>query len=140
LGLHHLHIKPSTVVGGGKGLFALDPKQPADAVIFKKGDIVVSHGGEMIDTEELKARYGDKTASYGAYLKEDVYLDAARKRGAGSLVNHSSKPNARPVGAFNTKPQCIKLKATQSIKNNTEIFVSYERSYHFNEHTTHTTK
>lgn len=73
----------------GKGLFALDKKRDANAIIFPINRIIVDYEGERIDEDLLNERYGNKTAPYAIEYKEGEYHDCAIHRCVGSLINHS---------------------------------------------------
>lgn len=139
LKLKHLRIKTSTIEGAGKGLFALDPTESDNAIIFKKDDKIIKYDGELVDRDELDERYGGYTAPYGVEISrtKDEYEDGALHRGVGTLVNHSTRDaNCR----FSvTRNGNIVLKATRNIRNNKEILVDYGRNYNFNEDTSYKT-
>ena len=138
----NLRIKPSTVHEFGKGLFALNPKLPADTIMFRKGDTIAEYNGQRIDERTLIQRYGGYTAPYGVELKKNTYIDAACLRGVASLANHTNNQrllNAKLVQVYTTLPQTIKLKATKNIRNNTEIWINYGRAYRFNKNAEHYT-
>ena len=124
----HLKVKPSTINGAGKGLFAFDKKLNANAILFKKNQIICRYEGEFIDEDELVERYGDKTSPYGMIVKKNEYIDSAGQRYYGSLINHKPKTqsNAEYVAVVNQRNNhYINTKATKNIKNNTEIFIPY---------------
>jgi hypothetical protein len=69
-------VKKSTLQNGGNGLFAMNPKELANAIIFKKGEPIIGYGGELLDDEELDERNGeDNTAPYAVNTKEDTNRD-----------------------------------------------------------------
>ena len=145
LHLKHLRIKESNLADAGKGLFAVDPSKPDNAVIFKKNDLIVDYGGEIISGVELVDRYGEYTAPYGVILNQNrnTYEDAALKRGAGSLANQNpieNRNNAFLMANYRANPQKIQVKAEKNIKNNKEIYVDYGDEYDFDDPTRHTTK
>jgi hypothetical protein len=136
--IKHLRIKPSTLEGAGKGLFAMNRKAANDAVLFKKGDTIINYDGEVIDDEELEERYGNNTAPYALETKEDSNVDCACERGVGSSAN--SKPNHNNARiSINRRKNEAKLVATKNIKNGEEIFLSYGPSFRFDERTSHRT-
>jgi hypothetical protein len=55
----HLRVKKSTLQNGGNGLFAMNPKEASDAVIFKKGDTTIEYGGELLNDKEVVERFGE---------------------------------------------------------------------------------
>jgi hypothetical protein len=69
----------------------VNPKEPANAIIFEKGDTIIEYGGELLDDEELDERYGEEnTAPYAVNTKEDTNRDCACERSAGSSANTSA--------------------------------------------------
>ena len=142
--LKHLKIKPSLIPHGGKGLFAFNKSVLGNAIIFKKGENIIEYQGEILSKLQLETRYGNKTAPYGAQLKEGVYIDAAGNRGVGSLANAPNlvrQANAKLISVYNTTPQQIKVKAIRNILNGQEILIDYGKEYLFDEEgVTHVTK
>jgi hypothetical protein len=129
----HLRIKPSTIRGSGKGVFAMSKAHGPNDIIFQKGEIIIEYDGELITEEELQRRYGDHVAPYAASERR-ITEDGACRRGVGTLVNHSARPNCRlflsnPRGS----PRRWKLQALKNIKNGAECFISYGRQYGLNE-------
>jgi hypothetical protein len=77
----HLRVKKSTLRNGGNGLFAINTKEPANAVVFKKGETIIGYGGELLDDEELDERYGGKTPPHIEFnTKQDTNRDCACER------------------------------------------------------------
>ena len=118
----HLKIKPSTIPGAGKGLFAARPNA-GDDIVFRRGDVVVEYGGESIDRATLDHRYGRYTAPYGLQRRADLFENAACKRGAGSLANH--KPLSQANARYSVGRDRMNLVATKNIRNGQEIFCCY---------------
>jgi hypothetical protein len=144
LSRHKLRIKPTDyppMPPNSKGLFAVNNNKDVgkDDVIFKKNAIIFEYNGEYINTDELERRYGTKTGPYAMTVKKNCYIDAACKRGIGSLVNHKfnkDKPNVKFIKKRNPetkKMDRIQLIASREIKNNEEIFVNYGFQYRLNE-------
>ena len=128
-----LRIAPSGVAGAGKGLYAwLTPKnraaQPSD-VVFTKGSRIISYGGERVTAQELNARYGKKTAPYGAG-SGGLFIDAACQRGAGGMANGSDKTHtANADFAAARGSGDIVIRAKKNIKHGEEVLCSYGSSY-----------
>ena len=147
-----LRIKNSTNPSAGKGLFAQNNRKTGDnTIVFKKGDTIIDYTGETIDLATLNRRYDldedhQFTAPYAYEIIRDTsFVDSACNRGVGSLVNHkgNSKANAQFVKSRNNNGifTGVRLKAQKNIRNNTEIFASYGKSYRLrNTGTTHVTK
>jgi hypothetical protein len=126
-------VKKSTLQNGGNGLFAMNPKEPANSIIFKKGETIIEYGGELLDDEELDERYGeDNTAPYAVNTKEDTNRDCACERSAGSSASTSAGHNNAKFALNRTRTEA-KLVASKNIKNGEEIFVAHGRSYRLKE-------
>lgn len=138
---HSLRIKPSSIPGAGKGLFALR-RGVADSseVIFRKRDHITRYGGEVIDTAVLNQRYGSYTAPYGIKVRNGMYEDAACKRGTGAIANHASRSRANTrYSVSRDSPPHVSLKATKNIRNGTEVVTYYGSDYRFDESIQHRT-
>lgn len=135
LNQQHLVIKPSTD-GHGRGLFAVDPSKPANAIIFAHGKDVAKYEGIEITEDQKDALYGPKDSDTGPYALEvgrgtnSRIVDAATDRSAASMVNH--RVNARTNARF-TETGKIKVKEDKNIRNGQEIFVNYGNAYTFHE-------
>lgn len=131
--IHHLQIKPSTIQGAGKGVFAVGK----DAIIFRNGDPIISYDGQHVTRHTLEERYGPNTAPYGVEtgVSGEKIEDAALRRGAGAVCNHATghKVNARI--RWSTARHQHEIVATKIIRNGAEVFVNYGQQYHFDEGT-----
>ena len=128
-----LQIRTSTIEGAGDGLYARKgPIDDRSIVVFKAGDVVCQYNGEVISQENLEERYGSRnTAPYAVLLNSNRREDGALARGVGTLINHNvRKQNCRIAINRNNRAQIV---ATKNIRNGDELFVSYGRSYRFNE-------
>ena len=127
-----LQVKTSTIPNAGDGLFARKgPIDDRSIVVFKSGDVICQYNGEMISQQTLESRYGQFTAPYGVELRAGRKEDGALSRGIGTLINHyPRKKNCRIAINRANRAQIISMK---TIKNGDELFVSYGRSYRFNE-------
>jgi hypothetical protein len=113
--------------------FAMNPKKPANAIIFKKGETIMEYGGELLDDEELDERYReDNTAPYAVNTKKDTNRDCACERCAGSSASTSAGHNNAKFALNRTRTEA-KLVASKNIKNGEEIFVAHGRSYRLKE-------
>ena len=140
--LKHLKIKNSTLPDAGKGLFAMNPALEANALIFRRGDLIIDYQGEFINDAELEDRYGEYTGTYAARLKRNVVEDCACERGVGSIANQANRANGNNAilrANYQVHPQRIQLKASRDIRNNLEIFVDYGDEYQLDEDTHSTT-
>ena len=71
----------------GKGLFAWAPGG-GHAMVFRTGDPLVVYEGEHVATAQIDQRYGPRTtAPYALKIKQNHFVDAACKRGIGSIAN-----------------------------------------------------
>lgn len=128
---HHLTIKKSTIPNAGNGLFAVDPlSSDKSDIIYRKGDTIIKYFGEIINLNELIARYADKTGPYVVQMSQNRYMDAAKIRGVGSLANTLPNNNNATLSVSHNS---VSLKATKNIKNGDEILLSYGRGYKLNE-------
>lgn len=135
----NLRIKPSVY---GLGLFAQASNVNAgdNDILFKKDDVIIEYGGDLINLNTLNERYGENTAPYGVQMQGDnKYNDAACKRGIGSLVNHAPTARRNARFSFSRQGGVLQIKATKNIRNNKEILINYNEGaksnnrYRFNE-------
>ena len=70
----HLKVKPSTIEGAGKGLFANNGSANND-IVFRPGDTICKYASEHIDEEELNDRYGDYTGPYAIQIRNNYLED-----------------------------------------------------------------
>ena len=152
--MYHLRVGDSPIAG--KGLFAVDPNNTPNEVVFEKDDPIIKYNGQRISKTVLDNRYTDDyTAPYGVLLRrlnenrEHMYEDGATKRGIGTLVNHAvtyPQQGARRANAMFQQKQPnsitnnhIILVAICDIHHNEEILVNYGRDYRFNQNTDYNT-
>ena len=124
----HLNIKTSNIPNAGKGLFAYDKSEPANAVIFRPNQVITDYNGQNISKDTVEERYGNGTAPYTVQLKNNVYTDAALKRGVASLANRPpprTQSNAYFRANTSIQPQRVQLKADKIIRNYQEILPTY---------------
>lgn len=125
----HLQIKQSNIPNAGKGLFAYR-KDNINQPVFKKGDILAHYDGEEITRNQLIERYGNHTAPYAVKKNNNLYIDAAGKRGVASIANTSRNTNLKPNVELTAK---LNLKAKKNIYSGDEILISYDKGYKLNE-------
>lgn len=128
-----VQIKPSTIPGAGKGLFATRT--------VPKGSWLCPYVGEQTTMSCIHKRYpGTMTAPYTMQLPGGIAVDSALVRGIGSLANgkfnadktvsslgrHNCVARVRPVGDGIPGPW---LKTTKTIKGGREIFLWYGEKY-----------
>eukprot|EP01031_Cornospumella_fuschlensis_P040212 gene40212-48998_t len=121
-----LKIKDSTLPGAGKGLFAYRRNKGDDEVVFRAGNTICTYNGQLINAEELADRYGDHNAPYAIRLSKREAIDAACKRGVGALGNTNRGMNNATL-SISTQNKTASVKATKTIRNGNEIFISYGR-------------
>lgn len=130
---YQLKIMPSTVAAAGKGLFAWHPTSDANLVLFRRDDVILEYEGEVISRAELDRRYDEEEEEHVApyaYSAGDFVVDAACRRGAGSLINHSDRPrsiNCKFVYDHHTG--ILSVVATKNIRNGQELFIDYGEGY-----------
>lgn len=133
----HLRIKPSTIPGGGKGLY-VDSSRLRNPV-FKTGDLIVPYYGEVITEAELDRRYGTGDHVTGPYAANDsesgVIEDAACVRGIGSLANGSVNGSPPPNAELRIIPNrnALGLFALEDLNNGTEVIWDYGDDYRLDE-------
>jgi len=131
---YKLKVKDSTIPNAGKGLFVIDKKAGDNDIIFRKNDKIITYGGELINRDELEDRYDEYTAPYGYQIDSNNFRDGALKRGVGTLGNNNAGRNNAKIVA-NKRNKTASIKATNNIRNGSEIFISYGRDYRFDEPT-----
>lgn len=135
-----LKIKDSPIAG--KGLFAWS-KIGGNDVVFKGGDTIMVYEGERLTRAQLDQRYGkDDLAPYAVGLnREDI--DAACRRGAGSIANGAftkQGANAKFDSRMEGGVRVVRLRATKNIKHGQEVLVLYGDKYWDGPNGTHSTK
>ena len=135
----HLRIKDSNIHHAGKGLFALNKDAGENEIIFRKGTNIIRYDGEIIDHQELNRRYGDFTAPYGIEISQNRFEDGALERGAGTLINHTTRDraNCKFIISKNNRDDTLNhkivIRATKNIRNGQELLASYGGNYRLNE-------
>ena len=139
----HLKIQKSTIPKAGKGVFAFDPSKGPNTIIFRgsenTGQLICMFDGEIITKAQLNRRYRKFTAPYAVEISDNRYEDAAKRRGVGSLINHSDDP-AKINCRLGIRHHKIAIFATKNIKNNKELFCNYGEEYSFYESTHYSTR
>lgn len=125
-------VAPSTIKGGGKGLFATKE--------FEKGKRICPYGGRLLTRAELDRLYpGKHLAPYAENVSKEYVRDAACVRGIGSMANgvpRKKESNAETYVSTNRAPW---LRATKRIKEGEEILNHYGPEY-FEDPDIHTSK
>lgn len=141
--VHDVQIKPSTIVGGGLGVFAAGNVSPRmlrylksrdssraeknQYAVFKKGDVIGKYEGEVVSREELNRRYGEHTtAPYAVQKSRREIYDALCVRNFVGYVN-----SAHNTGFQNNCKLTagLRLVATRNIYPGEELFWNYGRDY-----------
>lgn len=115
----------------GKGLFAWTPGA-GHARVFEPGDPIVVYGGDYLVTAQIDQRYGPRTtAPYALQITQNHIVDAACKRGIGSVANAPRGTNKKTNAeyAINHTTGTMILKATRPIYGGQEILVGYGAAY-----------
>jgi hypothetical protein len=120
---NNLRIKPSHIIGGGKGLYAWKRKIP-------RGTNIGKYTGRQLTKKQLNQRYGDETAKYALCNRRGNCIDSNYTTdGAPRFANDARKTpfqnNAKMKGSRNI----FRLKASKAIPPNQEIFTSYGKEY-----------
>lgn len=126
-----LKIQPSNIAGAGKGLFAWS-KQGGDTIVFKPNEVIAPYYGDEITRAELFERYGQDTGPYALEGQAGLIVDAACRRGVGSLANGSRgslRPNARFADSYAGGAHRLVVRATKNIRHGQEIIIAYGAHY-----------
>jgi hypothetical protein len=120
----NLRVKPSQIIGAGKGLYTY--KKP-----ILQGRNISKYTGRRRTREEINRRYGASTAQYTVCNSRGQCLDANHTTdGAARFANDSHgsifQNNSRLKGGDR---RVFRLKATRRIAPNSEIFTSYGPQY-----------
>jgi uncharacterized protein len=100
----------------GLGLFATRP--------IKRGAYIAAYRGRRISTEESDRREA-RGARYMFALDKKWVIDGSPRWNVARYINHSCRPNARPVG----RNGGIVIVALRQIKADEEITYDYGRDY-----------
>lgn len=119
---NNLRIKPSNVIGGGKGLFSWKRTIP-------RGSIISKYTGRKRAKVEIDKKYGDAVAKYALCNQRGICVDANHTTDAAArFANHSRgtpfQNNAKIKGE-----NVFRLKAIKKIPPHREIFTSYGHEY-----------
>ena len=123
---HMLKVKKSTLPAAGKGLFTLND--------VKKGEIVCEYEGERITWAEAIVRNDKNKGGYVYYINKNNCIDAYHYLDTfGRYANDAAGVGRISGFRNNSTYEVIKnrvfIRATRNIPANSEIFVSYGRSY-----------
>lgn len=100
----------------GLGLFATKP--------IKRGAYIAAYRGRRISTEESDRREA-RGARYMFALNKKLVIDGSPRWNTARYINHSCRPNAKPVGRKNG----IVIVALRQIEPDEEITYDYGRDY-----------
>ena len=100
----------------GLGLFATKP--------IKRGAYIATYRGRRITTEESDQREA-RGARYMFSLNKRWVIDGSSRRNVARYINHSCRPNAKPVG----RRGGIAIVALRRIERDEEITYDYGRDY-----------
>jgi hypothetical protein len=120
----NLRVKPSKIIGAGKGLYTY--KKP-----ILRGKNISKYTGRRHTREEIDRRYGESVAQYTVCNSRGQCLDANHTTdGAARFANDSHgsifQNNSKLKGGDR---RLFRLKATRRIPPNSEIFTSYGPQY-----------
>lgn len=131
---YNLIVKPSTIPGAGKGLFAVDaiPSQ----------SWICPYYGQHLSMNCIDYRYGEETAPYTASFGR-INVDSACKRGVGAMANglfrldgfsrsinqHNCSIEYKLRGYGGTNSQGLWLFAFRDIPAGGELFCYYGEDY-----------
>jgi hypothetical protein len=52
----------------------MDKTKAPNDIIFRTGSKIIAYDGELVNSDALEDRYGDKTAPYGIHIKRHLDL------------------------------------------------------------------
>src|SRR5580704_6130632 len=102
--------------GTGLGLFATKP--------IKRGDYIATYRGRRISTEEAERREA-RGARYMFAVNSRWTIDGSPRWNLGRYINHSCRPNAKPVG----RNGGIVIVTLRRIEPDEEITYDYGKDY-----------
>ena len=117
-------VTPSTIPGGGRGLFANRDIMP--------GDVIGEYTGEILTETQKQHRYPNNEAQYVMYVKRDMYIDAVDEGKSSNCryINTGGKlNNARPRPYYRNGQSGVKIIATKRIYKGEEIFMPYGSTF-----------
>lgn len=135
-----LKIKDSPIAG--KGLFAWS-KNGGNDVVFRNRDTIMIYEGERLTNAQMDLRYDHKDTAPYAVGGGDSNVDAACRRGAGSLANgafNRQTANAEYTTRMEGGVRIVRLRATKTIRHGQEILCFYGNKYWEGSSGTHNTK
>jgi len=118
-------IRASSVPGAGKGLWAATRS-------FSPGATVARYTGDLVRTAARASNASVAASRYVLQLSATLSLDAARTNTAdGRMVNDARGSGQRPNARFvvDLRSQTASLCATRTIRQGTEVLVSYGRQF-----------
>jgi len=127
-----LRVKPSTIPGAGKGLFAAKkgPRVKAGGEVFHQGDRIDWYAGKVLTGKKMDKRYGpDDIAEYVLQVGKDRFVDAKKPTSCyARWANSARGPRVNARLAKSTKHKSRgQLIATKSIRKDQEILTTYGR-------------
>ena len=137
--IFRIRIDQSGIVFNNKrmqGLFACDPTRSKNSILFRKGDEICPYFGEILTKTQLDNRYpGDVTAPYALRINNNKFIDSA------CFMSIGAKGNKPPTGRSAMANASLlevtgntdigRIVAKKNIRNGSEIFLSYGRTYKF---------
>ena len=121
---NNLRIKPSHIIGGGKGLYTWKKKIP-------RGSTIGKYTGRQITKKQLDQRYGGNvTAKYAVCNRRGQCIDSNYTTdGAPRFANDARKTPFQNNAKIKGPRTIFCLKASKTIPPNQEIFTSYGKEY-----------
>ncbi len=119
-----LRVKPSTIPGAGRGLFATKT--------FHRNEKIVRYGGEHLTGREINARYpGNTVAQYAVKTREGGYIDARNtSAGVARYANHKTPAQGANAALVSVGRDRVAIEAEKRIQPQHEIFVDYGDDFH----------
>ena len=133
----HVRVKPSQIQAAGKGLWAEDRSQPANAILFRPREEICTYKGKVMDQAKFDRKYpenrpGAKKPAYVYKIQNDRYVDAKKSTSCfGRFINSAfgtrERQNCKIMGRDPRRrfPRKVKVRAVLPIRNHTELFTLY---------------
>jgi hypothetical protein len=119
-----LAVRPSTIAGGGQGLFTTKG--------LKKDTKVASYKGDVLTRPQLHARYANGHGDYAIQMGQNRFIDArSTQSSVARYANSCDKPGAkRPCNCKLTQGGAhAALKTTKAVAAGSELFTPYGKAY-----------
>lgn len=128
-----LRVKKSGI--HGLGLFAVDPKEDTDAIVFQRGDDVAEYTGEILTADDLAGKTFSERDYVFQVKRDKKYVDAIRPDSCAARYSNDCHGTGRACNLRWSLPTSgdnkgkIIFKATKRIRNGEELLIPYGSDY-----------